>query len=114
MIVISESEKQIYEACIGVASTILAPAQLRMAKLSLSMHLTSPTVHMFDQIATQNGARTADCDTFVAIASKQVCDDENLRDILKSHSQYNPVSIFSLFSLYDCKDSETELIILST
>lgn len=95
-----ESEKQIYEVCIGVASTILAPAQLRMAKLALSMHLTSPTVHMFDQIATQNGAKTVGCDTYVAIASRQVCDDENLRDILKSLSQYNPVSIF--YVPYNC------------
>ncbi|XP_052737381.1 UDP-glucose:glycoprotein glucosyltransferase [Bicyclus anynana] len=85
-----ETDKQVYDACIGVASTLLAPAQLRMAKLALSMHLTSPTVRMFDQIATQNGAKELDCDSFVSIASRKVCDNDALRDVLKSLQQYNP------------------------
>ncbi|CAH2229909.1 jg24519 [Pararge aegeria aegeria] len=84
-----ETDKQVYDACIGVASTLLVPAQLRMAKLALSMHLTSPTVRMFDQIATQNGAKVLDCDSFVSIASKKICDNDGLRDILKSIQQYN-------------------------
>lgn len=90
---ISDTDKQVYDACIGVASTLLAPAQLRMAKLALSMHLTSPTVRMFDQIATQNGAKQLSCDSFVSIASRKICDDDTLRDVLKSAKQYDPVSI---------------------
>lgn len=84
-----ETDKQVYDACIGVASSILAPAQLRMAKLALSMHLTSPTVRMFDQIATQIGAKDVQCDTFVSIASKKVCDNDVLRDVLKTYSLYD-------------------------
>ncbi|XP_013193155.2 UDP-glucose:glycoprotein glucosyltransferase isoform X2 [Amyelois transitella] len=85
-----ENDKQIYDAIIGVASTLLAPAQLRMAKLALSMHMTSPTVHMFDQIATRDGAKDASCDVFVSIAKRKVCDNDVLRDILKEYDQYNP------------------------
>lgn len=92
----SETDKEVYDACIGVASTLLAPAQLRMAKLALSMHLTSPTVRMFDQISTQNGAKSVKCDTFVFIASRKVCDNDALRDILKTYNQYDPVSIDKL------------------
>ncbi|CAH1643381.1 unnamed protein product [Spodoptera littoralis] len=84
-----ETDKQVYDACIGVASTLLAPAQLRMAKLALSMHLTSPTVRMFDQIATQTGAKDVTCDAFVSIASRKICDNDALRDILKSYNQYD-------------------------
>ncbi|KAH9634134.1 hypothetical protein HF086_001336 [Spodoptera exigua] len=84
-----ETDKQVYDACIGVASTLLAPAQLRMAKLALSMHLTSPTVRMFDQIATQSGAKEVACDAFVSIASRKICDNDALRDILKSYNQYD-------------------------
>ncbi|KAJ8734858.1 hypothetical protein PYW08_014108 [Mythimna loreyi] len=84
-----ETDKQVYDACIGVASTLLAPAQLRMAKLALSMHLTSPTVRMFDQIATQSGAKEVTCDAFVSIASRKICDNDALRDILKSYNQYD-------------------------
>lgn len=94
------TDKQVYDACIGVASTLLAPAQLRMAKLALSMHTTSPTVRMFNQIATQNGAKDVQCDTFVAIASTKVCDNDVLRDILKLYSQYDPVSFMFVFSCY--------------
>ncbi|XP_030027035.2 UDP-glucose:glycoprotein glucosyltransferase [Manduca sexta] len=84
-----ETDKEVYDACIGVASTLLAPAQLRMAKLSLSMHTTSPTVRMFDQIATQNGAKDVQCDSFVAIASRKVCDNDALKDLLKLYNQYD-------------------------
>ncbi|KAJ0181268.1 hypothetical protein K1T71_003353 [Dendrolimus kikuchii] len=84
-----ESDKQIYDACIGVASTLLAPAQLRMAKLALSMHTMSPTVHMFDQIAIQNGAKDIQCDSFILVASRKVCDNDVLKDILKTYDQYD-------------------------
>lgn len=87
-----------YDACIGVASTLLAPAQMRMAKLALSMHTTSPAVRMFDQVATQSGAKDVGCDTFVAIASRKICDNDALKDILKTYDQYNPVS-FVMFLL---------------
>ncbi|KAL4715230.1 hypothetical protein ACJJTC_007812 [Scirpophaga incertulas] len=83
------SDKEVYDASIGVASTLLVPAQLRMAKLALSMHTTSPTVHMFDQISTQNGAKDVDCDVFVFIASRKICDDNVLRDILKTSDLYD-------------------------
>lgn len=91
-IYVLETEKDVYDACIGVASSLLAPAQLRMAKLALSMHLTSPTVRMFHQIALQNGAKDVPCDTFVSIASKKICDNDVLRDTLKNLAQYDPVS----------------------
>lgn len=56
------------------------------------MHLTSPTVRMFDQIATQAGAKDVTCDAFVSIASRKICDNDALRDILKSYNQYDVVS----------------------
>ncbi|XP_026726157.1 UDP-glucose:glycoprotein glucosyltransferase [Trichoplusia ni] len=84
-----ETDKEVYDACIGVASTLLAPAQLRMAKLALSMHLNSPTVRMFDQIASQSGAKEVQCDAFVSIASRKICDNDALRDTLKAYKQYD-------------------------
>ncbi|XP_072935877.1 UDP-glucose:glycoprotein glucosyltransferase [Epargyreus clarus] len=85
-----DTDKQVYDACIGVASRLLSPAQLRMAKLALSMHLNSPTVHMFDQIATQNGAKDVQCTEYVSIASKKICDNDVLKDVLKAHDEYHP------------------------
>lgn len=82
-----------------MAATLLAPAQLRMAKLAVSMHTTSPAVRMSDQIATQNGAKEAPCDTFVAIAAMKVCDNDALRDVLKTSHSYAPVSTLFSFRL---------------
>lgn len=71
-----------------------------MAKLALSMHINSPTVRMFDEISTQNGAKKAPCDTFVSIISQSVCDNDNLKNILKNLNKYDPVSfIFYYVSL---------------
>ncbi|CAG9575933.1 unnamed protein product [Danaus chrysippus] len=111
-----ETDKQVYDACIGVASTLLAPAQLRMAKLALSMHLTSPTVRMFDQIATQNGAKESPCETFVAIASRKVCDNDILRDILKSTDKFDPeehrIETYLLDHSYPSSDNRSLTAIL--
>ncbi|GBP59650.1 UDP-glucose:glycoprotein glucosyltransferase [Eumeta japonica] len=85
-----KTDKEKYDSCIGVASGLLAPAQLRIAKLALSMHITSPSVQMFMEIANNNGARDVQCDTFVAIASRLICDNDVLRDVLKSSTYYDP------------------------
>ncbi|CAG4963133.1 unnamed protein product [Parnassius apollo] len=111
-----ETDKQVYDACIGIASTLLAPAQLRMAKLALSMHLTSPAVRMFDEIASQNGAKDVQCDTYVAIVSRKICDIEALHDILKSYKQYDPVEheleIYQLDHSYPSSDNKSLTAIL--
>lgn len=110
------TDKQKYEACIGVASTLLVPVQLRIAKLALSMHLKSPTVRMFDEIATQNGAKSAPCDTFVAVASKLVCDNDVLRDVLKSAQDYkqdkHSLETYLLDHQYPNSDNRTLTAIL--
>lgn len=81
----------------------MAPAQLRMAKLSLSMHTMSPAVRMFDQVATQNNAKDVQCDTFVAIGLHKVCDNDALRDILKNYNNFKAVSsiTFYFFLLFE-------------
>ncbi|XP_063547254.1 UDP-glucose:glycoprotein glucosyltransferase [Cydia strobilella] len=111
-----ETDIDIYNACIGVASSLLAPAQLRMAKLALSMHTTSPTVRMFDEIAAQNGAKSVACPTFVSIASRQVCDNDVLRDILKSYNKYEPeehrLETYLLDHSYPSSDNKTLTAIL--
>ncbi|XP_034841093.1 UDP-glucose:glycoprotein glucosyltransferase [Maniola hyperantus] len=111
-----ETDKEVYDACISVASLLLAPAQLRMAKLALSMHLTSPTVRMFDQIATQNGAKELACDSFVSIASQKICDNDVLRDTLKSVQQYNyeehKLETYLLDHTYPSSDNKSVTAIL--
>ncbi|RVE50987.1 hypothetical protein evm_004396 [Chilo suppressalis] len=111
-----ETDKEVYDACIGVASTLLVPAQLRMAKLALSMHTSSPTVRMFDQISTQNAAKEVQCNTFVAIASRRVCDNEALRDILKSYDKYDPedhrLETYLLDHTYPSSDNKSLTAIL--
>ncbi|XP_045542261.1 UDP-glucose:glycoprotein glucosyltransferase [Papilio machaon] len=110
------TDKEVYDTCIGIASTLLVPAQLRMAKLALSMHLTSPAVRMFDEIATQNGAKDVQCEEYVHIASRKICDTDTLRDILKAHKQYNPeehsLETYLLDHSYPSSDNKTLTAIL--
>ncbi|XP_045503578.1 UDP-glucose:glycoprotein glucosyltransferase [Colias croceus] len=111
-----ETDKEIYDSCIGVASTLLPPAQLRMAKLALSMHLNSPTVRMFDEIANQNGAKVVACDVFVAIASRKICDNDALRDVLKSIEKFEAndhrLETYLLDHTYPSSDNRTITAIL--
>lgn len=72
---------------------MLAPAQLRLAKLSLSMHTMSPAVRMFDQVATQSNAKDVQCNTFVAIGSRNVCDNDALKDLLKNYNDFKAVCL---------------------
>lgn len=111
-----ETDKEVYDACIGVASTLLAPAQLRMAKLALSMHTASPAVRMFDEIAIQNGAKEVQCETFVTIASRKVCDNDALKDILKLHHEFNveehQLQTYLLDHSYPSSDNKSLTVIL--
>lgn len=65
------------------------------------MHTMSPAVRMFDQVATQNNAKDVQCNTFVAIGSRQVCDDDALRDVLKNYNEFKVVCL--LLCLVHCK-----------
>ncbi|KPI93423.1 UDP-glucose:glycoprotein glucosyltransferase [Papilio xuthus] len=110
------TDKDVYDACIGIASTLLAPAQLRMAKLALSMHLTSPAVRMFDEIAAQNGAKDVQCEEYVHIASRKICDTDTLRDILKVYKEHDPeehrLETYLLDHSYPSSDNKTLTAIL--
>lgn len=64
------------------------------------MHLTSPAVRMFDEIATQNGAKDVQCEEYVHIASRKICDTDTLRDVLKAYKTYNPVSLVCKYFPY--------------
>lgn len=55
---------------------------------------------MFDQIASQSGAKEVQCDAFVSIASRKICDNDALRDTLKAYKQYDVVSIRHYDSFY--------------
>lgn len=69
-----------YETSLSKAQLLLSNSKLRLLKLSLSMHIYSPRIEMYAQMAADRGVQ---CSTSVEIDGELVCSVEALKNILK-------------------------------
>lgn len=66
----SESDKVKYDTAISHAATHLSNTQLQLLKLSLSLHIYSPRIEMYSQMATQ---RNLPCPITVDVCGEMFC-----------------------------------------
>lgn len=71
-----ENDKNKYNLLLKHAEALLAPMQLSVLKLSLSLHIYSPKVQMFGQIA--NEKHLPDCACIADVGGKMTCDINQL------------------------------------
>lgn len=69
-----------YQTALAKAELLLSNSKLRLLKFSLSMHIYSPRIEMYAQIAAD---RRVHCSTSVEIDGKLVCSVEKLKNVLK-------------------------------
>lgn len=63
------------------AEQLLTPAQLSVLKLALSLHIYSPKVQMFGQIAQER--KLPLCSAVADVAGQLTCDLVQLKEIIK-------------------------------
>ncbi|CAG9863529.1 unnamed protein product [Phyllotreta striolata] len=82
-----ENERQQYKILIDHASKLLAPSQISVLKLGLSLHIYSPKIQMFEQIVQE--LNLPNCPSIADIGGTVVCNPEDVRSLLDTPSK-NP------------------------
>ncbi|XP_028131393.1 UDP-glucose:glycoprotein glucosyltransferase [Diabrotica virgifera virgifera] len=79
------SEHEQYKTVIKHASKFLTPSQIAVLKLGLSLHVYSPKVQMFAQIAQE--LRLPDCPSVADIGGTVVCNVEDINSLINEPSE---------------------------
>ncbi|VVC24565.1 Nucleotide-diphospho-sugar transferases,Glycosyl transferase, family 8,UDP-glucose:Glycoprotein [Cinara cedri] len=69
-----------YQAALSKAELLLSKSKLRLLKFALSMHIYSPRIEMYAQMAADRGVK---CSTSVEINGELICSVEKLDQVLK-------------------------------
>lgn len=77
------TDREKYEEAIKVASKLMSPARLQVLKLGLSLHINSPLVEMFGQMALERGVGEKDCLAVVDVAGQLTCQTTELDKLIK-------------------------------
>ncbi|XP_050543404.1 UDP-glucose:glycoprotein glucosyltransferase [Daktulosphaira vitifoliae] len=75
-----ENDEIKYQTALFHAESLLSKSKLRLLKFSLSMHIYSPRIEMYTQMADDVGVK---CSTAVDLDGQLVCSVDQLKDILK-------------------------------
>ncbi|CAH1979814.1 unnamed protein product [Acanthoscelides obtectus] len=76
-----DNDKSQYETILSHASRLLTPLQLSVLKLGLSLHIYSPKVQMFKQIAEERNLPQCSC--AADVSGKLTCDLEELDRLIE-------------------------------
>ncbi|CAH1102652.1 unnamed protein product [Psylliodes chrysocephalus] len=76
----SGNERQQYNTVLEHASKLLTPSQVSVLKLGLSLHVYSPKVQMYEQIAHE--LKLPDCQSIADIGGNVVCNIEDIKAII--------------------------------
>lgn len=76
----AESDKAQYESLLELAGRHLSPAQVSLLRFSLGLHIYSPKIAMFQQIA-QGRPLPAGCDTVADVAGRLTCRPQDVESL---------------------------------
>ncbi|KAJ9575218.1 hypothetical protein L9F63_025829 [Diploptera punctata] len=66
-----ESDRYRYEQAVDVAGFMITPAQVSVLKLALSLHIYSPKVEMYSQMALERGVTSLSCPIVADLGDEQ-------------------------------------------
>lgn len=83
-----ETDKEKYDTALSHASKFLTFSELNLLKLGLSLHIYSPKIEMFGQIAYERGL---DCQTMVDIGGHLTCNLDDIESIVAKVRQFSRI-----------------------
>lgn len=83
---ILENERERYNIVIEQASKLITPSQLSVLKLGLSLHIYSPKVQMFGQMAVERNL--PNCETVADIGGHLTCDINEISNLIQKVKLY--------------------------
>lgn len=75
-----DNDKKRYETILQHASKLITPSQLSVLKLGLSLHIYSPKVEMFGQIAAERDL--PGCPIVADVGGKLTCDMTEMKEYI--------------------------------
>ena len=81
------TEKAKYEVLVELAAKYLSTAQLSLMKFSLGLHVYSPKIEMFHQVAMVQGVGKLNCDAVAVVNGKLTCEPSEIDSFLKDETK---------------------------
>lgn len=76
------SEKQQYDKSLELAARVLSPVKMNMLRVSLSLHVYSPKVEMYGQMAVERGVK---CPAAVDFDGRLFCQVKELKEAISRY-----------------------------
>ncbi|XP_050308475.1 UDP-glucose:glycoprotein glucosyltransferase isoform X2 [Anthonomus grandis grandis] len=89
-----ENDKKKYDVLLQEAAKLLTPSQLSILKFSLSLHIYSPKVQMFKQIATE--LHLPNCDCIADVGGQTSCDLGAIKQLIEQQTVVKNPDLFNL------------------
>jgi UDP-glucose:glycoprotein glucosyltransferase len=77
-----DSDRTQYESALNVSELLITPAQVSVLKLALSLHIYSPKVEMYSQMALERGVFALSCPVIADVAGKLTCCVEEMKKLI--------------------------------
>jgi hypothetical protein len=79
---IAGSDRAQYDSALSVSELLITPAQVSVLKLALSLHIYSPKVEMYSQMAVERGVYALSCPIVADVAGKLTCCVEEMKKLI--------------------------------
>ncbi|PSN48119.1 UDP-glucose:glycoprotein glucosyltransferase [Blattella germanica] len=109
-----ESDRYRYEQAVDVAGLLITPAQTSVLKLALSLHIYSPKVEMYSQMALERGLSALSCPVAADVGGKLTCCTEEMKKLIsqKLGDDSSRVETFGLDHHYPGSQNNSLTVIL--
>ncbi|CAH1183606.1 unnamed protein product [Phaedon cochleariae] len=105
------NDRQRYNAAIEVASKLVTMSQLSLLKLGISLHINSPKVQMFGQIAKER--RLPSCPAVADVGGELTCDLRELEILLKKDiDTFSRVDLYKVDTHYPASENRSLTVVL--
>ncbi|XP_068902537.1 UDP-glucose:glycoprotein glucosyltransferase isoform X2 [Tenebrio molitor] len=107
-----ENDRERYNVMMDHASKLITPSELSVLKLGLSLHIYSPKVQMFRQIATEKSL--PDCPVIVDVGGTFTCDSSNIKNLIENYKEIdaNLIDVFNVDTHYPGSENRTKVAVL--
>lgn len=108
------SDRAQYDSALSLAELLITPAQVSVLKLALSLHIYSPKVEMYSQMAIEQGVFALSCPVVADVAGKLTCCVEEMKKLIaqRQGGDQNHVETFGLDHHYPESENNSVTVVL--
>ncbi|KAI4464405.1 udp-glucose glycoprotein:glucosyltransferase [Holotrichia oblita] len=107
-----ESDKEKYDTVMKLASELITPSQLSVLKLGVSLHIYSPKIEMFSQIAKERELPA--CPVIIDVGGSLSCDLKETKKLIDKMKNGNgkTIEVFNVDTHYPGSENRSLVVVL--